>query len=190
MGLWETMSGHRKIKGPELDALFAIPSAAITLEAGAGFVATGVGSVCYRGASGAAFHETQSDIVALLNDDPEAPDVEIVEDDFGFTWLTVHGDPTDTAGLCTDLHAVNTMLAEQGFDSGLLCTLVPFGDPDGRRFGLVYLYRSGTFYPFAPAGDHQRDNLLEFQVRDLLAGELPVEEDLTRWLAVWGAPGL
>ena len=34
------------------------------------------------------------------------------------------------------------------------------------------------------------DNLLELQVRDHLTGELPMEPDLQRWMAVWGAPGL
>ena len=48
----------------------------------------------------------------------------------------------------------------------------------------------GTFYPFAPTGPQKRDNLLEIQVRDALAGELPIEQELQRWLAVWGAPGL
>jgi hypothetical protein len=67
---------------------------------------------------------------------------------------------------------------------------VPFTDPSGRRVGLVYLYKQGTFYPFAPTGPQQRDNLLEIQVRDTIAGELPVEKDLSRWLAVWDAPGL
>jgi hypothetical protein len=58
--------------------------------------------------------------------------------------------------------------------------------------GLVYLYKQGTFYAFAPrpGAQRQRDNLLEIQVRDELAGELPMEKDLSRWLAVWGAPGL
>ena len=67
-----------------------------------------------------------------------------------------------------------------------------FTDPSGRQLALVYLYKRGTFYPFAPLGSdsRQRDNLLELQARDLLAGEVPVEKDLTRWLAVWGAPGL
>jgi hypothetical protein len=67
---------------------------------------------------------------------------------------------------------------------------VPFHDASGRTFGLVYLYKQGTFYAFAPTGAKSRDNLLEIQVRDTLAGELPMEQDLQRWLALWGAPGL
>jgi hypothetical protein len=190
MGLWETISGRRRTRGSQLDALFAVPSAAITLEAAAGFRPTGSGSVCFRAPAGAAFHQAQADILALIGADPDAPEVDITRDDFGFTWLTVHGDPEDSSGLCTDLHAVNRTLGEQGFDSGLLCTLVPFGDPSGRRFGLVYLFKAGTFYAFAPSGEQTRDNLLEIQVRDTLTGELPMEQDLSRWLALWGAPGM
>ena len=98
--------------------------------------------------------------------------------------------PDDTGGLCTDLHAVNTTLESEGFGPGLLCSLIPFADPTGRRVGLVYLYKKGTFYPFAPTGPQQRDNLLELQVRDTLAAELPIEPELSGWMALWGAPGL
>ena len=111
-------------------------------------------------------------------------------DDFGFTWLVVRGSPDDVPGLVTDLHAVNTELEAQGFASGLLCSLVGFADPSGRRVGLVYLYKQGTFYPFAPTGPQSRDTLLERQVRDQLAADLTVEPDLGRWLPLWGAPGV
>ncbi len=56
--------------------------------------------------------------------------------------------------------------------------------------GLVYLFKQGTFYPFVPLTAQTRNNMLELQVRDQLTGELPIEPDLARWLAVWGAPGL
>jgi hypothetical protein len=190
MGLWETLTGRTRPKAANLDSLFLVPSAAITLQTAAGLTPTGSGSVCYRAASGAAFQQTQDDVVALLNADPGAPDVEVSRDDFGFTWLVAHRDPSDTSGLCTDLHAVNTALEAQGFGPGLLCSLVPFADPSGRRVGLVYLYKQGTFYPFAPTGAQARDNLLEIEVRDHLTGELPMERDLGRWMALWGAPGL
>ena len=71
-------------------------------------------------------------------------------------------------------------------------SLVSFRDTTGRTLALVYLYKQGTFYPFAPkpGPGQQRDNLLEMQVRDLVRSDLPVEADLQRWMPVWGAPGL
>jgi len=191
VGIWDAITGRSRLKRPDLDALFLVPSAAITLQTAAGMSPTGTGSVCFRAAAGAAFAQTRDDVVALIRADPEAPEVEVTDDGFGYTWVVVRRSPDDVPGLCTDLHAVNTSLEAQGFGSGLLCSVVPFEDAAGRRVGLVYLYKQGTFYAFAPVGETQtRDNLLEISVRDQLTGELPMETDLTRWFALWGAPGL
>lgn len=192
MGLWTTLTGRSRPKRANLDSLFLVPSAAITLQTAAGLSPTGTGSVCYRAAAGAGFHETQGDVVALLEGSVDAPAVQTSSDEFGFTWLEVQrpAELGEVAGLCTDLHAVNTTLEAAGFGPGLLCSLIPFADASGRRVGLVYLYKKGTFYPFAPHGRRQRDNLLELHVRDTLRDELPIEPELSGWLALWGAPGL
>ncbi|MEX0426391.1 hypothetical protein AB3X52_02080 [Nocardioides sp. DS6] len=195
MGFWDVVTGRSKPKQAKLDALFAVPGAAVTLQAALGLVPTGDGAVCYRAAAGAGFAGTQQEILDLLKASDGAPRVTTSQDSFGFTWLEVDHDPIDPAnpdltGLCTDLHAVNTTLELHGYGPGLLCSLIPFTGADGRKVGLVYLYKQGTFYPFAPTGDDQRDNLLEISVRDAAAGELPLEKDLSRWLALWGAPGL
>jgi hypothetical protein len=193
VGLWETLTGRSRPKRADLDSLFLVPSAAVTLQAAVGLAPTGVGSVCYRAAAGAGFHQAQEDVVALLRGSADAPAVQTSVDEYGFTWLEVRrppGDPDGVGGLCTDLHAVNTTLEAAGFAPGLLCSLIAFADAAGRRLGLVYLYKKGTFYPFAPTGPQKRDNLLELQVRDLLRDELPIEPELSGWLALWGAPGL
>jgi hypothetical protein len=94
------------------------------------------------------------------------------------------------ASLVTDLHAVNTSLADGGFGPQLLCTLVGFTDASGRKLGIVYLYKRGTFYPFAPQAGEHRDNALELEVRGNVGADLKIEPDLSRWFPVWGAPGL
>ncbi len=55
MGFLDVPLGRSKPVRPDLDRLFAVPGAAITLEAGAGFVPTGAGSVCFAGVEGGAF---------------------------------------------------------------------------------------------------------------------------------------
>ncbi|MER6974065.1 hypothetical protein ABT304_23590 [Nocardioides sp. NPDC000445] len=199
MGFWDVITGRTRPKQANLDALFAVPTAALTMQTSLGLVPTGDGAVCYRAAAGAGFAGTQSDIVELLGASEGAPTVTTSVDEFGFTWLSVDHEPLDPdnpdiTGLVTDLHAVNTTLEMNGFGPGLLCSLIAFRDrstgADGRSVGLIYLYKQGTFYPFVPTGPQQRDNLLEINVRSAIEGDLPVEKDLSRWLAVWGAPGL
>ncbi|MGH8890796.1 MAG: PspA-associated protein PspAB [Acidothermaceae bacterium] len=191
MGFLDSLLGRTKPVKANLDDLFALPSAAITMQAGLGFTSSGLGSVCYKPAEGAAFARTQADVQQLLDAD-QGPKVELSADKFGFTWLLVRHDPADVPGLVTDLHAVNSSLQDAGFGPALLCSLVSFLHPDGRRVALVYLYKRGTFYPFAPipGGDQRRDNALEIQIQGALADDMKVEPELNRWFPVWGAPGL
>jgi hypothetical protein len=189
MGIFSSLFGRSDPPAANLDNLFAVPSAAITLEVSSGFGPTGLGSVCYRQAEGGAFATTQDDLQQLLDADA-GPKVERTVDEFGFTWLLVRRDPSELSELVTDLHAVNSSLENAGFGSALLCSLVSFENADQRRLGLVYLYKQGTFYPFAPTHGKQRDNALELQVRGVLGDDLRVEPELGRWMAVWGAPGL
>ena len=188
MGFWDVVRGRAPAKRPNLDNLFAVPGAAITLQTSLGLAPTGVGSVCFRAAAGPASADAEAVATALVEED--GPVVERSVDDFGFTWVVVRHDPSDVSGLVTDLHAVNTQLEMEGFSTGLLCSIVGFTRPGGHPVGLVYLYKQGTFYPFAPTGGQARDSLLERQVRDALGADLTLEPDLSRWMPLWGAPGL
>ncbi len=189
MGFFKSVFGRSDPPKANLDDLFAVPSAAITLEVSSGFKPLGLGSVCYREAEGGAFATTQTDVQQLLDADA-GPKVERSTDEFGFTWLLLRHEPAELSELVTDIHAVNSSLENAGFGPSLLCSLVAFGDPAGRKLGLVYLYKQGTFYPFAPTTANKRDNALELQTRGVLSGDLPIESELGRWMAVWGAPGL
>ena len=189
MGLLSRVLGRSTPPAPTLDALFALPTAALTIESAMGLRPTGVGSVCFRAAEGGASRATVTDVEALL-EVGGAPDVERSVDSFGFTWLLLRREPDDVSGLVTGLHAVNASLQDNGFGPALLCSLMGFADSSGRGLSLVYLYKRGTFYPFAPVSNEARDNAFEIEVRGALGADLPVEPDLTRWFPVWGAPGI
>lgn len=188
MGFFDSLLGRTKPPQADLDVLFAVPQAVISLQT-EGFVPTGSGSVCFRDAEGRADDLVMADAEKLIASTPGSV-VTRSDDRFGFHWLTVTRADADVSGLVTDLHAVNASLADAGFGASLLCSTVSFTTPAGKPFGLVYLYKRGSFYPFAPDGGERRDNALELQVRGVIAQDVPVEPDLTKWLAIWGAPGL
>jgi hypothetical protein len=190
VGFLDALLGRTKPVQPKLDNLFALPSAAVTLQVSTDFRPTGAGSVCFRAAEGRAFSDIENDVRELLNMGQNKTPVEVSEDSYGFTWLVCHHSPDDVEGLVTDLHAVNSSLQDGGFGPQLLCTILSFRDGAGRRLGLVYLYKRGTFYPFVPLTGERRDNALELQMRGTLSDDLKIEPDLTRWFPVWGAPGL
>jgi len=190
VGLLDALLGRTKPVRPNLDNLFALPSAAITLQAATDLTPTGTGSVCFRAAEGRAFSDIENDVRELLTMGEDKSPVQLTKDSYGFTWLVRTHDPADIERLVTDLHAVNSSLEAGGFGPQLLCTILSFKDPAGRPLGLVYLYKRGTFYPFAPRPGERRDNAVELQIRGSLGNDLKIEPDLGRWFPVWGAPGL
>lgn len=187
MGLWDALRGQSRPRRANLDALFSLPSASLTLEASMGLRPTGVGSVCFRAAEGQAAVSTQQEAAALVAADG-GPVTESRVDEYGYTWLTVRTSPDDMSSLVTDLHAVNSALEAQGFGSGLLFSVVGFTGEAVTRAYVVYLYKQGTFYPFCPSGPMVRDTLAERQIRDQLNHEVPIEKDHSRWMPIWGMP--
>jgi PspAB-like protein len=194
MGFLDTLLGRTKPVQPKLDDLFGLPSAAVTLQAATGLTPTGSGSVCFRAVEGKTFKDVQDDVHELLDMDAGKPGgglpVEVTKDTYGYTWIVSSHMSDETQALVTDLHAVNSALVDNGFGPQLLCTLVAFRDSDERRLALVYLYKRGTFYPFAPLPGERRNNALELEVKGALGDDLKFEQDLSRWFPVWGAPGL
>lgn len=188
MGFLDAILGRSKPAKPNLDALFAVPTAALTLESAAEIRPTGIGAVSFREMEGGPFARVKDDITALLG----GSEPEEVHDGYGYTWVVLNHDPSDVPGLVTNLHAVNTTLEGAGFGPSLLCSTVGFRRTDGQPLALVYLYKRGAFYPFAPVqgAGRRRDSALELQVRSLIDGDLNIESDLSRWFPVWGAPGL
>jgi hypothetical protein len=138
MGLLDVLLGRSKPVRPDLDQLFGLSSAALTLEAASELRPTGLGAVCFAAVEGGAFAEIQQDLRSLI-------EVEASQDSYGYTWLLSRHRPQEMTDLVTDLHAVNSALEEHGFGPQLLCSLAGFADDAGRSLALVYLYkRIGT----------------------------------------------
>ncbi|HEV7864324.1 MAG TPA: hypothetical protein VGR20_16575 [Acidimicrobiia bacterium] len=186
----DTILGRTKPKPANLDALFAVPGAAITLEAAMGLTSAAAAAVCFKPASGYDFASACNDINELLelSGKDTGSEVTQTEDSFGYHWIVVR-DP-DMSDLVTTVHMVNASLAERGYENQLLASVFAFRADGGDVAYLVYLFKRGTFYPFVPAagGGERRDNQRELQIQAALSGEVPLEADLTRWFPIWGAP--
>jgi hypothetical protein len=185
----DALLGRSRPKQAKLDALFGVTGAAITLEAAAGMRPTGQAAVCFKPASGQGFAAASEELHGLLElaIKEAGSTLRITDDSYGYRWVVL-ADP-EMEDLVTAVHLVNSTLEQHGFGAQLLCSVFGFTEGgSGRRVYLVYLYKRGTFYPFAPLGGERRDNELELRVKATLAGDLPIEPELSRWFALWGLP--
>lgn len=171
-----------------LDNLFAMPSASITLEVSGNLTTTHTAAVCFKPASGAAFASTSVDfksILAVMNPS-DKPAVEKM-DSLGYKWIIVEAD--DLESLTTSIHSVNSTLEDNGFGPQLLCSVFSFASTsDSEKVFIVYLYKRGSFYPFVPLGAQRRDNERELALQAILKDDLAIEPDLERWFPIWDIP--
>ena len=188
MGLFDTLLGRTKPVRANLDALFALPTAALTLQSAGGLVSSGHAGVCWKPPSGQGAQDLQTEVAQLVGEGFTQK-----QDSFGYGWLLLAKPELDD--LVTQAHMANTTLTEAGWGAQLLCSVFGFvAEPgaaaDARPFFLVYLYKRGTFYPFAPVDTQKerRDTELELRIRTMLGDDLPVESDLSRWFPMWDLP--
>jgi len=188
MGLRDVLLGKKKLAGPARERLFALTTAAVTMDTELRLRTAGAAGVCFKPLSAGDFVRAENDLQELL--DRVAVDsgskLERREDSFGYTWIVVRDNELEDQ--VTTIHAVSSGLEEAGFGAQLLAAVFKF---EGGREPVfwVYSFKRGTFWPFVPTGEGQeRNNAEELELKAKLEPELPIEQDLSRWFAVFDAP--
>lgn len=194
MGFLDALLGRTKPAKPDLERLFGLPGARITLEASEQLQPTGQAGVCFKPVNGPSFADAESELKSLLAlDEPGAPDASTTlsseADEYGYRWVVIRsGDFDDLVGR---VHLVNTTLEDHGWGPQLLCSVfgfTPTTGSSGRTAYLVYLYKRGSFYPFVPTEGEHRDNEAELRLKVELGEDLAIEKELDRWFPIWKLP--
>jgi hypothetical protein len=188
VGLRDVLLGKKKLAGPARERLFALTTAAVTLDTECGLKPAGAGAIVFKPLSAGDFVRAENDLQQLLDGvaAESGSKLERRDDKFGYTWIIVRD--SELEDQVTAVHAVGQGLEEQGFGGQLLAAVFKF-DGGKRPVYWIYGFKRGAFWPFVPTGEGQeRDNAEELELKAKLEPELPVEQDLSRWFAVFDAP--
>jgi hypothetical protein len=187
MGLRDALLGKKKLSEPKEDRLFALTTAAVTLQVELGLTTAGAGAIAFKPQSSGEFRSAFDDVDQLVEAvaKQSGSTVERKSDEYGFDWLIIHD--TELEDLVTTIHTVAAELTAKGFGPQLLGAAFPFSGGEHPVY-WIYGFKRGSFWPFVPSGDQQRDNATEMELKAKLENELPIEPDLTRWLALFNAP--
>lgn len=187
MGLSDVLFGRKKLKSPAGERLFALTTARVTLETDLGLKSAGAGGVVFKSLSAGQFVRAENELQELLDAiaSGSGSRFERKSDDYGFEWIVVRD--ADLDDQVTTVHAVAQGLEERGFGEQLLAAAFRF---DGAKNPVYWIYgfKRGAFWPFVPTGEKERDNAEELELKAKLEGELPIEQDLSRWFALFDAP--
>jgi hypothetical protein len=188
VGLTDVLFGRKKLKKAVQEKLFAISTARITLETEMGLKPAGVAGVIFKPLSAAEFVRAENEVQELLEVVAQGSHSKLERrgDEFGFEWLIVRDN--DFEELVAAVHLVASELVAHGFGEQLLAAAFKF---DGYKHPVYFIYgfKRGAFWPFIPTGEgKERDNAEELELKAKIEKELPIEQDLTRWLALFDAP--
>ncbi|MDP7534561.1 MAG: hypothetical protein QGI88_12410 [SAR202 cluster bacterium] len=188
MGIFSAIFGHNKPVAPEREKFFSIIGAAFELQGNSDFRLREKAGLVMNPAESQYFDNLNSELHNLLSVSERSTGTrfEIADDDYGTRWAVL--DDQDFEDLVTTVHMIAETVADHGYGNRLLASVfaVEFSRRDAY---IIYNYKSGNFYPFATAGNHERDNALELRLGEALkAMNVPVERRLENWYALWGIP--
>ena len=189
MGLFDVITGKRKIKKPAADRLFAMSTAGVTLETEMGLKSAGKAAIVFQPLGTADFDAIVADMEELVKGTGEETGTKVssTDDEFGYRWMILE-DP-DMEDLVVGVNAVSTAIQAGGYGDRVLAAVFSFRDQRGKPVYWIYNYKRGAFYPFVPAGgSQQRDSERELRLKAQIGADLPVEAELERWFPLWGAP--
>jgi hypothetical protein len=189
VGFLDALLGRRKVKGPAPDRLFALTTAYIGLEAQQGIKTRGSAAIVFQPLATGDFQSIVSEMEEVLRGTGTeyGSTIETSDDQFGYRWMVIR-DP-DLDDLVVGVNAVSDALAVGGYSERVLCAVFAFEDAQRRPIYFIYNYKRGTWYPFVPAaGEQQRNNERELQIKAMVGEELPFEAELERWFPLWGIP--
>jgi hypothetical protein len=187
VGLRDVLTGRRGLKKAKREALFALPSAAVTMEVELGLKPAGVAAVVFKPLSAGEFVRAENELQELLDvaARESSSRLERRSDDYGYEWLIVRDDQFED--LVTTVHLIASELAERGFSEQLLAAVFRYEGGKGPLY-WIYGYKRGAFWPFVPTGERERDNAEELELKAKLEKELPIEPDISMWFALFGLP--
>jgi hypothetical protein len=188
VGFLDVVLGRKRLKEAADERLFALSTAQVTLDVELGLKTAGSAAVVFKPLSAGEFVRAENEMAQLLDAVAQSSGskIERKTDDMGYEWLIVR-DP-QLEDLVTAVHLVASELIAKGFGEQLLAALFKF-EGDERPVYWIYGFKRGCFWPFVPTGDgKERDNAEELELKAKLERELPIEQDLTRWLALFDAP--
>jgi hypothetical protein len=189
MGLFDILTGKRKVKPPAESRLFAMATAAVTLEMTLELRSTGKAAIVFQPLATADFTSIVNDMEEVLRGTGEdtGTEVERTDDEFGYRWMILTDE--DFEDLVVGVNVVSQALQDGGYGERILCAVFAFRDAENKPVYWIYNYKRGAFYPFAPAGGpNKRDSERELRLKAQIGHELPIEPELERWFPLWGIP--
>jgi len=187
VGLFEVLFGRTKPVKSKSEALFAMATAEVTLSTSLQLTPAKRAGIVFKPVESSYFDQAEQELQGMLRQSSQDESLRFSTetDSYGFRWIVLENDGFEE--LVAAQHMVSITLTDNGFGDQLLAAVFRF-DTASHPVYWIYNYKRGSFYPFVPHGNHDRDNGEELRLAAVIGKELPVEKATDHWYAIWGIP--
>ena len=144
MGLFDVITGRRKLKQPAPDRLFAMSTAGVTLDTSMGLHSSGKAAIVFQPLATADFDAIVKDMEEIVGGvgDETGTTVEKSDDQYGYRWMIL-SDP-DFEDLVVGVNGVSTALQGGGYGERILTAVFAFRDDQDRHVAQLVTGHSRT----------------------------------------------
>ena len=137
MGFLDILTGKRKLAKPAPDRLFAMSTAAVSLETDAGLT-PGKAAIVFQPLATADFDQIVTDMEEVVHGTGEETGTKISrsDDSFGYRWMILEDD--DFEDLVVGVNAVSSALEIGGYGERILCAVFAFRERERRKAYWIY----------------------------------------------------
>ena len=188
MGILSALFGRTKLRKPNREDFFAVITAEASLRGRTDIRPSEKAGIVVNPVESQYFDTLDTELRDLLRVSGRTTGTrfEISDDTFGTRWVIL--DDREFVDLVSTIHLVSETIYDHGFGERLLAAVFKFRYEGGDAY-WIYSYKRGSFYPFIPTGERQRDNAAEMRLGTVMETErIPVERNLEQWYALWGMP--
>lgn len=186
MGFLDSILVKTRLPEAKTDKLFSISTAAITLEANLGLKPDGAAAVCIKPMDSSRYEAARTEIEDLLKLSFKETGTEhsIQKDEFNYVWIVLKDMEFDD--LVTNIQMISQILMEQGFGTQLLAAVYRFKGESAVYW--IYNFKLGSYYPFAPSGNQQRNTPLEFRLKSVMGADCRLKKTKPSGIPCGGCP--
>lgn len=181
----EVLFGEGGAVPSDPDDIFAVTTAYTTMGV-EGYESLDRAGLCFSHVDSLAFERVVDDVDELLRLSTETSDADydVVEDNYGYWWVLLEDRVFDD--LVSTIYVASDALIDAGYTDHLLCAGFSF-ERDAEAY-WIYNFKRGSWYPFVPDGDGERNRDVERHLEGIGARALELERDPSRRYPLWGIP--
>lgn len=182
--LFGTATEHEASKKADPNDLIALSRVSLAVETNMNYEPCEVGGLAFSDIDDQEFEKALNEVKGVIksNDDTEDADLDM-KDIHGTQWIVVNDESIES--LAANLQFGASAMESVEYSSRLLAAVLPFKNDENDYIYVIYSFRRGSFYPFAPQGLDERDSKIERRLSTIIEDEIDVEDDRSYWYPLW-----